>query len=174
MTLNLKIKINNDNLCIKHNGKNISPIVSWNSISNVKSYALILEDPDAPMGNFIHWYIPYISNKITFIDNLLNTDNIIGNITNNINNTQNINLIQGYNSTNKLGYFGLCNPETNKYHRYIFTLYGLDNIIPNIKDNLNIRSSKEFNELLNSYNIKVLNYEINTCKYKRNSNIMIT
>jgi len=36
-------------------GMDVSPPLEWDPVPNAKSYALIVEDPDAPGGTFIHW-----------------------------------------------------------------------------------------------------------------------
>ncbi len=39
-------------------GKNISPQLTWTNVpSGTKSLALICDDPDAPMGTWVHWVI---------------------------------------------------------------------------------------------------------------------
>jgi len=39
-------------------GKDISPSLSWKGIpAGVKSIALIMDDPDAPGGTFVHWVL---------------------------------------------------------------------------------------------------------------------
>ena len=137
---------NTKNLCYKNGGENKLPELTWNlSNINLQSYALIMEDPDAPI-NFIHWFIPYISS----------------------NNTKSYNIhdaIVGYNSLDEIGYHGPCNPEHNRPHRYIFTLYALDGKITNI---LKISSTKMYEDLLRQNDIKILakkniiyNYNIN-------------
>ena len=43
-------------------GKNQSPPLSWTDVpSNTKSLALLVEDPDAPVGTFVHWVVYDIS-----------------------------------------------------------------------------------------------------------------
>src|ERR1035438_6847456 len=38
--------------------ENISPQLHWNEVSKyIKSYAIILDDPDAPGRDFVHWVI---------------------------------------------------------------------------------------------------------------------
>ena len=55
-------------LCKKHNGQNIFPNIFWKINNNKKLeidfYTIIMEDPDAPSGTFIHWYIPYIPKNL--------------------------------------------------------------------------------------------------------------
>lgn len=39
-------------------GANVSPQISWENIpEGTKSLALICDDPDAPMGTFVHWVL---------------------------------------------------------------------------------------------------------------------
>ncbi len=39
-------------------GSNVSPALSWSGIpAGTKSLALICDDPDAPMGNWVHWVL---------------------------------------------------------------------------------------------------------------------
>ncbi len=170
------INFGKDNLCISHNGLNKSPFLRWNKIKDAISYALILEDPDAPNNTFIHWYIPYISpnlNVINSLNNIIITENINLNNINNKIKTNKIKLLQGYNSLDNIGYHGPCNPQTNKYHRYIFTLYALDKIIPNINKNLKIGSSNDFDNIIFENNINVLSKEKITYEYIKNGNIIL-
>lgn len=177
MSLNLKIdNTNNKNpICINHGGLNISPSLSWTSIKNTKSYILIFEDPDAPSGTFIHWYIPYISPQINTINQLNNNHNNLNlnyksnNINlNNLIKSNDIKLIQGFNSLGKLGYHGPCAPDKTGTHRYIFTLYALSDILPNLEENLKIKNSFELENLFNTHNIHILAEESKTYLYKYN------
>ena len=39
-------------------GRNISPALSWNEPpAGTQSFALIVDDPDAPMGTWVHWVL---------------------------------------------------------------------------------------------------------------------
>ena len=170
-------------ICKNHNGLNISPKISWNwnpetqvvgfqpsdmqltspapgFIKNTKSYALILEDPDAPSGNFIHWYIPYISPEINQIDSLNNNSKK--------NNFTKGRIIQCKNSLGEIGYHGPCAPSG--VHRYIFTLYALDGAfnIPSFPVNSceeSIKSSKEFENKLKIKKINILEKKSLIYKY---------
>lgn len=161
-------------LCEKHGGKNISPHIKWNKIKNTVSYALIFEDPDAVNETFIHWYIPYISYNINELNSLLNNISLITNnislISNNILNknikNKKINIIQGKNSLGEFGYHGPCAPEGTGTHRYILTIFSLNKILPNIKDNLSIDSSTSFINLLKKNNIVINSKYQKTFFYK--------
>lgn len=76
---------------------------------NTKSFALIVEDPDAPGGTWVHWVIFNIPSNIKELT--AKTSALI-------------NATQGNNSWNQTGYRGPCPPSGE--HRYFFTLYALD------------------------------------------------
>lgn len=91
-------------------GKNISPPLAWtNPPTNTHSFALIVSDPDAPLKTFYHWVVFNIPSDTSKIEE----NNLPAHST------------LGKNSTNQNNYFGPCPPKG--IHRYIFTLYALDN-----------------------------------------------
>ena len=100
-------------------GANASPALRWTGApSGVKSFAIILKDPDAPGGTFFHWVIFNIPatkhglpKSFAFREKLPDGT------------------IQGLNDFGKVGYGGPCPPSRNA-HRYIFTLYALDAKLP--------------------------------------------
>ena len=59
-------------------GDNISPALSWTGVpQNTKSFALTLQDPDAPGGTFTHWVIwkiPFTENSLQ--ENILPEDSL--------------------------------------------------------------------------------------------------
>lgn len=90
-------------------GANISPSVVFTQIpNNAKSTALILEDPDAPGGTFIHWLL-YDMSPATLVvpENEMPTTGKAGT-----------------NDFGQLGYGGPCPPSGT--HRYVFRLLALD------------------------------------------------
>ncbi|MBN2365104.1 MAG: YbhB/YbcL family Raf kinase inhibitor-like protein [Calditrichaeota bacterium] len=87
-------------------GENISPpLVIEDVPENTRQLVLIVEDPDAPSGTFIHWVL-YGIPVIKKIDE----DSVPG--------------IQGLNDFGDKGYGGPCPPSGE--HRYFFRLYALD------------------------------------------------
>ena len=140
------------NLCKKYKGKNISPEISWNIIENAKSYSLIMEDPKAVGGTFVHWYIPYISNKISTISFNYKLNNI--------------NIFFGKNSLDKFGYTGPCPPVGTGMHNYIFKIYALDNILTIDNTNIKIKDSKMFENILKEKSIKCLKKKSVRFNYK--------
>lgn len=98
-------------------GKNISPPLMWkNAPKNTKSFALIMDDLDTPLGIITHWIIYNIPTK---------TREISEDIPHQYKLSENI--IQGRNSMKKIGYMGPCPPWGK--HRYVFKLYALDTIL---------------------------------------------
>ncbi len=88
-------------------GQNISPRLQWSGTpSNTKSFALIMDDPDAPIGTFTHW----VAFDIVATQTEIREGASVG---------QN-----GKNSAGRTGYTGPCPPSGT--HRYFFTLYALD------------------------------------------------
>jgi len=96
-------------------GSDISPEVTWNDApSRVKTFALIVHDPDAPRaGGFYHWVTYNIPATVARIsENALKEPELPGGGT------------QGRNDFGNIGYGGPCPPSGS--HRYFFRLYALD------------------------------------------------
>jgi Raf kinase inhibitor-like YbhB/YbcL family protein len=93
-------------------GEGHSPPLTWGGApEGIRSYALIMHDPDAPRGDFTHWLLFNIPDDVTEIPESTEPDRIGEPATNDFEN---------------LGYGGPCPPSGNSAHRYIFTLYALD------------------------------------------------
>ena len=95
-------------------GADASPALSWNSPpEGTQSFALIADDPDAPVGTWTHWVIWNIPAKTTALpESLAKTEEASG-------------AVQGKNDFKRIGYGGPC-PPPGKPHRYFFKLYALD------------------------------------------------
>lgn len=90
-------------------GRDISPPLTISAVpDNAKSLALIMEDPDAPLGTWDHWIIWNIDPVTRYIDEGKTP----------------IGAISGTNSFKKLDYGGPCPPF--RTHRYVFKIYALD------------------------------------------------
>lgn len=108
------------------NGDGISPPISWESPSdNIQSFALICDDPDAPIGTFTHWVIYDLPPDLREIpERIPNESTVPGGG------------IHGINSLHKTGYTSPCPPSGT--HHYHFKVYALDT-----KLNLNPGASKD-------------------------------
>ena len=169
MKLNLKIdnfakngKIIRKYICKNHDGNNISPEISWECCSKndtkIKSYALILEDPDAVNGNFVHWYIPFIDKNIDSIESLYYNNCVISNSKiKDFKILNKLSLIMGKNSLSEIGYHGPCAPEDSGTHRYFFNLYALNGKLNINNNNIQISGSSEFYNILENAGIKIIN-----------------
>jgi Raf kinase inhibitor-like YbhB/YbcL family protein len=99
-------------------GGNLSPELSWpGSAMAVKSYALIMEDPDAPSGTFIHWVIFNIPPQAGRLPEGVAVKDEVPGIGR-----------QGVNGARMNGYYGPC-PPPGKPHRYFFKIFALDKIL---------------------------------------------
>ena len=91
-------------------GANVSPELHWNDApANTRSYALIVDDPDAPAGTFTHWVLFDMPAERS---SLAEGAGAIG--------------VAGKNDFGRAGYGGPCPPRGHGPHRYTFTLYALD------------------------------------------------
>lgn len=107
-------------------GMDISPPLTWTSgPEGTKTFALICDDPDAPMGTWVHWVLFNLPADITeFRENLPPEKELESGAK------------QGMNDFRKIGYGGPCPP--GGVHRYFFKLYALDTEI-----NLEAGATKE-------------------------------
>lgn len=96
-------------------GANISPALRWSGVpAGAKSLALILHDPDAPVGDFTHWLLYGLAPTVSELgENIARTPEVPGLGR------------QGTNDFRKIGYGGPC-PPPGKPHRYFFRVYALD------------------------------------------------
>ncbi len=96
-------------------GEDISPALAWSGApEGTECYALLLEDPDAPSGTYIHWVIYNIpATERGLSEDFPKRDKLP-------NGTR-----QGVNDFKQMGYGGPC-PPPGKAHRYYFKLYALD------------------------------------------------
>jgi len=95
-------------------GMDISPPLGWTSgPGGTKTFALICDDPDAPMGTWVHWVLFNLpADIIELRENVLPERELESGAK------------QGMNDFRKIGYGGPCPPGGT--HRYYFKLYALD------------------------------------------------
>ena len=100
-------------------GADVSPDLKWSEPpANTKSFALICDDPDAPMGTFNHWVLYGLSHDALELPEGLSKDQEVGFPK----------CKQGLNDFGRVGYGGPCPPRGTK-HRYYFKLYALDAVL---------------------------------------------
>lgn len=104
----------NENIPPKYtcDGEGINPPLQFFDVpGNAKSLVLISDDPDAPMGIWVHWTIWNIDPKIIEIAE----------------NSVPANAVEGTTSFGNVGYGGPCPPSG--VHRYFFKLYAIDTLL---------------------------------------------
>jgi Raf kinase inhibitor-like YbhB/YbcL family protein len=93
-------------------GADISPALEWTGQPrDTKSFAIIMDDPDAPSGTWNHWLLWDLPPAVHSLP-LGYKPSQIG--------------ISGTNDFGKLGYGGPCPPKGHGPHRYFFRLFALD------------------------------------------------
>jgi Raf kinase inhibitor-like YbhB/YbcL family protein len=95
-------------------GRDVSPELSWSGApSETKSLALIVDDPDAPAGVWVHWVIYDLPADTHELPEGMSKDRELRN-----------GARQGKNDFGKVGYGGPC-PPSGPAHLYFFKLYAL-------------------------------------------------
>ncbi|MFI0448721.1 YbhB/YbcL family Raf kinase inhibitor-like protein [Actinomadura sp. 6N118] len=96
-------------------GQGKTPPLGWRGKpAGTRSYAIVVDDPDADNGAYVHWVIAGIGE---------NTQDLIEGTK--IDKTW----VQGQNTGKKVGYEPPC-PPRGEEHRYRFTIYALDDQAP--------------------------------------------
>ena len=111
---------NGENIPVEYtcDGKNISPELLWSGIpAGTKSISLIMDDPDAPMGTFVHWVLFNIPADINKLYSGIRTKEPF--FTHETH--------HGITSFGRTGYGGPCPPTG--VHRYYFRIYALDTLL---------------------------------------------
>jgi len=118
--------------------QDISPALQWSGVPpGAKSLALICDDPDAPMGTWVHWVLYDLPAETTDLPENIQKSPQLDN-----------GAKQGLNDYKKIGYGGPC-PPPGKPHRYFFKLYALDT-------QLNLKPEATKKELLKAMESHVL------------------
>ncbi len=99
-------------------GQDISPLLAWSETpAGTQSFALIVDDPDAPGGVFTHWVLFNIPSDSRELPEAVPAQSQLPS-----------GALQGKNDFGKIGYGGPCPPPGHP-HRYQFTLYALDQLL---------------------------------------------
>ena len=99
-------------------GENISPPLKWSGIQgDAKSLLLLVYDPDAPSGFFVHWVIVNMPPSVSELPENVPKKEYVENV--------------GYQLKNDFGYFGYGGPcpPAGKPHHYHIKVYALDTML---------------------------------------------
>ncbi len=114
MTLQSPVFVDKEKIPVKYScdGEDINPPLVISGVpQNAKSLALIVDDPDAPTGDWVHWLVWNISPQTKRIDE----------------NSVPAGAIEGMTDFGRVGWGGPCPP--NGQHHYQFKLYALDIVL---------------------------------------------
>jgi Raf kinase inhibitor-like YbhB/YbcL family protein len=93
-------------------GADVSPALSWTGApAGVKSFALIVDDPDAPGGTWNHWLLWDLPATTESLPESFEPGSAG---------------VSGRNDSGQRGYSGPCPPRGHGPHRYFFKLFALD------------------------------------------------
>ncbi len=98
-------------------GEDVSPDLKWaDPPAGTKAFALIVDDPDAPVGTWVHWVAYDLPADTRSLPQGVPKDETL---------KQPTGAKQGRNDFGRIGWGGPC-PPPGKPHRYFFRLYALD------------------------------------------------
>ena len=96
-------------------GADVSPPLRWTGVPpTAKSLAVICDDPDAPVGTWVHWVLYDLPVAVAELGEKTTTAATLPN-----------GAKQGVNDFKSIGYGGPC-PPPGKPHRYFFKFYAID------------------------------------------------
>lgn len=101
----------------------LAPTLAWSEVLEAESYALVVEDPDAPGDSpFIHWLvwnIPGAAKALPELSREPRPPELEG-------------VVQGRNSGGGFGWHGAKPPEGHGVHHYHFQLFALSASLPHL------------------------------------------
>jgi len=91
-------------------GSDTVPALEWANVPDgTRSFAIVVDDPDAPRSHFVHWLVWDLEPEARRIDR-----------------TTAAHYPQGTNGFGSVGWSGPCPPPTDPAHRYVFRVCALD------------------------------------------------
>lgn len=97
-------------------GDNTSPPVAWTGApEGTAAFALVMDDPDAPVGTFDHWVLYNVPPETTSLPAAVPAQEQLEG-----------GALHGVNGAGRIGYLGPCPPEGDGAHRYQFRVFALD------------------------------------------------
>lgn len=117
-----------DRFSAYHDGE--VPPLAWSAVIEAQSYALVVEDPDAPMAEpFVHWLLWNIPGTATELppglSRVVHPPELPG-------------AIQGHNSGGALGWHGTQPPLGHGVHHYHFQLFALSATLDHLGPNTSL------------------------------------
>jgi Raf kinase inhibitor-like YbhB/YbcL family protein len=124
-------------------GTDVPPPLRWDEApKGTVTFALILEDPDAPGGTFMHWLIYNLPHGINNLNGVAPAEKNLKN-----------GAFQAKNDFGRTGYAGPCPPKGEE-HRYYFRLFALKKKLPP-----EIHRAEDFYKAINGNILETAEYE---------------
>jgi Raf kinase inhibitor-like YbhB/YbcL family protein len=128
-------------------GDGISPPLTWSNVdAKTQTFALVVDDPDAPDATFVHWIVYNVPNTVSALAEGASGVALPTGAR------------EGMNDFGDVGYGGPCPPCD--VHRYVFKLYELDASLPDL-------GGPAKDDLSNAMNGHVLGMGVLTGHYER-------
>ena len=132
-------------------GRDVSPPLRWSEPpEGTRSYALIMYDPDAPIGTFIHWVLYDIPAERRELPEAVPREPVVAGLG-----------VHGVNDFGSIGYGGPCPPRWHGEHRYYFALHALS------VETLGLPRGADADDVLKAMEGRVLGYAILMGRYRR-------
>jgi Raf kinase inhibitor-like YbhB/YbcL family protein len=132
-------------------GADVSPPLRWSNVpEGTRSFALIMYDPDAPAGTFIHWVLYDIPANVNQLPEDVPKRERVEGIG-----------IQGVNDFGSVGYGGPCPPPGHGEHRYFFAIHALS------VESIGLGPRAAADQVIERIRGKVLGYAILMGRYSR-------
>lgn len=88
-------------------GEDVPPPLAWEGVpDDAAELAVIVSDPDAPGGEYVHWVVAGLDPAVGGLTDGVETGGVLGS-----------------NDFGELGWGGPCPPASDDAHRYVFTVY---------------------------------------------------
>jgi len=98
-------------------GEDLSPPLRWSEVpEEARRFVLVMDDPDAPMGTWIHWVVYDIPGALRAMPEAIPADAVLP-----------TGGVHGENSWGRVGYGGPCPPSGT--HRYRIRLLALERAV---------------------------------------------
>ena len=95
----------------------VSPPLQWSDLpEETETIAVICDDPDAPMGTWVHWVLYNVPANVTELEERISPVETLP-----------TGALQGKNDFGRIGYGGPCPPGGT--HRYFFKVYALNAVL---------------------------------------------
>jgi Raf kinase inhibitor-like YbhB/YbcL family protein len=112
-------------------GQGKTPPLNWSFPDGAAAFAIVVDDPDAPQGIYVHWVVANVDGHTNAV--------VAGAVL--------AKTVEGENSGGTVGYQPPCPPKGQPGHRYRFTVYALGKPVPmkagaSLKDSLPMIASR--------------------------------